>query len=133
MVKSVINEGYRIPFIDDPSHTFLDRGSARMEYDFATKSVLELQSSNRITEKNQPSHIISLLSVAQQASGKKRLILDLSRLNNFLQKTHFKLDDWKIGLQDISKDAFIFTFDLKSGYHHLDISFDYQNTWDFPG
>ena len=127
MILSIINDGYRIPFTDEPPPMFCNNNrSARLEYSFVTKSILELLSSNRITEKSVPSYITSPLSVAQQASGKKRLILDLSKLNKFVQKTSFKLDDWKTGLQYLSKGALMFTFDLISSYHHIEISQHYQ-------
>ena len=93
----VINEGYRIPFTNElPPMLLNNNKSALLEYVFVTESITELLSSNRITEKHQPSYITSPVSVAYQASGKKRLIHDLSK---FVNKIHFKLDDWKIGLQ----------------------------------
>ena len=133
MVMYIINEGYKNPFINEPPPMFLNNNkSALLEYVFVTESIIELLSSNRITEKHQPSYIASPLSVAYQASGKKRLINDLSRLNTFVNKIHSKLDDWKIELQYLSKDALMFTFDLKSGYHHIDISPEYQRFLGFP-
>ena len=100
---------------------FRNNNSALKETDFVTASIMDLLSSHRIIEKQQPSYIVSPLSVAYQASGKKRLILDLSRLNKFVHKAHFKLDDWKICLQFLSQNSLMFSFDLKSGYHHIDI------------
>ena len=61
-------------------------------------------------------------SVSCSASKKNRLILDLSVLNKFIPKTRFKLDDWKSGIQFLSQNALMVTFDLKSGYHHFDIA-----------
>ena len=48
--------------------------------------IMELVSSQIIVEKTEPSFIVGPLSVAYQATGKKRLIIDLSRLNKFVQK-----------------------------------------------
>ena len=68
------------------------------------------------------------LSVAEDPSGKKRLILDVSCLNTFLWKEKIKFDDWKVFEEfiDTESEAFLFKFDLKSGYHHIDIHKDYQ-------
>ena len=74
MVMSVINEGYKIPFTNEPPPMFLKNNkSALLEYVFVTESIIELLSSNRITEKHQPSYITSPLSVVYQASGKKEI------------------------------------------------------------
>jgi len=40
-------------------------------------------------------YFASPLSVAESSTGKKRLILDLSVLNNFIWKEKIKYDDWK--------------------------------------
>ena len=89
---------------------------------FVTEYILELLTSERISEKQEESHIVNPLSVAYRASGKKRLILDLSRVNKFVQRAHFRRDDWKVSLQFLSHKALLFTFDLKSGYHRIDFS-----------
>lgn len=67
-------------------------------------------------------HYASPLSVSCLNPNKKRLILDLSILNKYVKTQHFKIDDWKIGLQFFSPDALLFSFDLKSGYHHIQIA-----------
>ena len=103
-----------------------NNNSAINDHLFVTQSILELLSSNRIIEMSCPSFVVSPLSVAYQDSGKKRLILDLSRLNKFVLEAKFKLEDWKIGLQYITENALLFSFDLKSGYQHIDISAEDQ-------
>ncbi len=126
-VLSVIQEGYRIPFISPPPPMFsTNNRSAILENAFVVESILDLLNSGRIVEKNEPSFVVNPLSVAYQASHKRRLILDLSRINKFLPKVHFKLDDWKIGIQFLSKNAHMFSFDLKSGYHHINICSEFQ-------
>ena len=65
--------------------------------------------------------IVSLLSVSVQPNGKKRLILDLRFVNHFIKKLRIKYDDWKIASLMFQKNGFMFSFDLKSGYHHVEI------------
>ncbi|XP_065940519.1 uncharacterized protein [Magallana gigas] len=65
--------------------------------------------------------VVNPLSVAMNSSGKKRLILDLSVLNKFVRRDKVKFEDWKIALQYFQKGFHMFKFDLKSGYHHIDI------------
>ena len=60
------------------------------------------------------------LSVSSN-KGKKSLILDLRYVNLHIWKDSVKFEDWKVFSNYLTKDCYIFKFDLKSGYHHLDI------------
>ena len=119
MITSIISKGYFIPFIENPPYMAFSNNSSALRYhEFVTNSVLELLSSGRIKEIASPSYVVSPLSVSCQNENKKRLILDQSMLNKFARTQQFKIDDWKIGLQYFSPNS----FDLKSGYHHIEIA-----------
>ena len=62
---------------------------------------------------------------------KKRLILDLSVLNKHVKKEKIKFEDYRIALQLFKKDSFLFKFDLKSGYHHIDVCPQQQTFFGF--
>jgi len=49
-------------------------------------------------------------------------------LNQFLHKDHFKYEDLRIAMLMFEKDDYLIKFDLKSGYHHLDI-FEVHQTY----
>lgn len=70
--------------------------------------------------------VINPLSVSIQSCGKKRLILDLRYVNKHLFKQRFKCEDWRVGLDYFVKGCYFTKFDLKSGYHHLDIFPEHQ-------
>ena len=77
MILSAIEEGYRIPFIQQPPSMFFPNNrSALRQATFVTKSILQLLDSGRVTELSTPAYVNSPLSVATSAS-KRRLILDL--------------------------------------------------------
>ena len=88
--------------------------SALRHHSFVTDSISELLASNKIKETCSPSSVTSPLVVVCQANSKKRLILDLSQFNHYVQKDHFKIDDWKIAMQYFQPDDLLFSFDLKS-------------------
>jgi len=67
------------------------------------------------------------MSVVSSAMGKLWLVLNLRYLNKFLQKETFKYEDLCIASVMFEKYDFMFKFDLKSGYHHVDI-YPEQNT-----
>ena len=51
--------------------------------------------------------------------GKKRLILDLRYVNKFLHKMHLKYEDLKTAISYFTPGAYMFSFDLKSGYQYV--------------
>ena len=60
------------------------------------------------------------------AAGKQRLVLNLRYLNKFLQKETFKYEDLRIASMMFERHEYMFKFDLKSGYHHVDIYQEHQ-------
>ena len=75
-------------------------------------------------------YICSPLSVVTNDMGKKRLVVNLRYLNQYLWKDHFKYEDLRTLMQMFSCKDYMFTFDLQSGYHHLDI---FQEHWQYLG
>ena len=64
--------------------------------------------------------MISPLTVAEN-SEKKRLVLDLSELNKLVPEKKFKLEDYKTLSPFLIDSNVGIKFDLKSGYHHVEI------------
>jgi hypothetical protein len=89
--------------------------------EFVDQTVNELIVSGCAIEVPFQPYIVNPLSVATHKSGKKRFILDMSILNLSIKKENVKFEDWKISVQYFERDTFMFKFDLKSGYFHLDI------------
>ena len=120
-VINVIENGYSIPFIQQPPSMFYGNNqSAVRNTDFVTDKIAELLQTKCIVKVPSKPFIVSPLSVAQNRT-KKRLILDLSVLNKYVKKDKIKFEDWKIALQYFQKDSFCTKFDLSSGYYHIDI------------
>ena len=66
-------------------------------------------------------HVCNPLSVVSNATGKLRLVLNLRYLNQFLHVLTFKYEDLLVAALMFDKNEYLFKFDLKSGYHHVDI------------
>lgn len=94
--------------------------SALQNFSFVTESIGDLVKSGCVIQVPFRPFVVSPLSVAENRE-KKRLILDLSMLNGFLKKEKIKFEDHKLALQYFEKNCFCIKFDLKSGYHHIDI------------
>ena len=76
--------------------------------------------------------VVNPLSVSVQPNGIKKLILDLRYVNHFIKKLRIRYDDWKIASLMFQKNGYMFSFDLKSGYHHVEI-FQPRHSWVFHG
>ena len=138
-ILSVIRNGYKIPFISTPPpRLFTNNASALKEADFVSEAIFELLRDNRVEEIISPPDIVNPLTVSVQANGKKRLILDLRHINLHVYKQKFKCENLHTIKNTFAKDFFVFSFDLKSGYHHVDIFPDHRKylafSWEFvPG
>ncbi|XP_067654066.1 uncharacterized protein [Haliotis asinina] len=88
---------------------------------FVVQAIQELLRNSCIVELDSPPLVVNPLSVAIQRSGKKRLILDLRFVNQFVYKRKIVFEGYKTALDFVQDTGFMFKFDLKSGYHHIDI------------
>jgi len=137
-VLDIIREGYKIPFVSTPMSAFSGNNkSAFEETEFVTDSITKLLKNGSVKEvKNKP-YIVNPLSVAKNSCGKLRLILDLRYVNRHVFKETVKFDDWKCFEKYIEKNGFLYKFDLKQGYHHIDIFQEHQKylgfSWEFDG
>ncbi|MCP3661440.1 MAG: hypothetical protein GY696_02925 [Gammaproteobacteria bacterium] len=88
-----------------------------------------------VVQVTSPPHVISPLSVAENADGKLRLILDLSVLNFCLPELQVKYEGIETVCALLSPDNFAFKFDMKSGYHHIEIAAQHRTflgfSWQF--
>ena len=127
LILSIIENSYRLQFISFPAAVKLrNNKSARIHVDFVDQAVLELLNSDLVCMVNEQPFIANPLSVSVQPCGKKRLILDLRHVNKPLVKQSVKYEDWKTAMSYFVKDTYMFSFDLKSGYHHIDIAQEHQ-------
>ena len=122
-ILNVIIQGYKIPFFHLPTpFSKANNASARNNSTFVTEFFCAPD-------------IINQLSVSTRSSGKQRLILDLRHVNAFLYKQKFKCEDLSVATQIFDKDCYLFKFDLKSGYHHIEIFPEHRKflafAWDF--
>ena len=114
-ILDVIEHGHRIPFHSTPPVN----KSALAHSHFVYKAISKLLVSNRIFGSKVLPHYVNPLSVSVQSPGKKRLILDLSFVNKHVWKPKVKFEVLKVALNYFDKGHFMFSFDIKRGYHHV--------------
>ena len=93
---------------------------------FVENAINELISLDCTTEVSTPPMVINPLSVSIQKSGKKRLILDLRHVNQYLFKSKFQCEDVSVAKEVLNPSHFMLAFDLKSDYHHVEIFPDHR-------
>ena len=137
-ILEVVENGYKIPFLTDPQQAFFKNNkSAISNSDFVEGAILELLDTGRIRETDTAPFIVNPLSVSTSRYNKKRLILDLRHVNKHVYKQKIVFDDWKVFSEYIEKEGFLFKFDIKQGYHHIDIAEQHQKylgfSWEING
>lgn len=135
-IVDTIEFGYKLPLLQiPPSFVATNNNSALQESEFVESAISELLSLECITEVFAPPAVINPLSVSIQKSGKKRLILDLRHVNQYLFKSKFRCEDVSIAREVLNPGDFMFSFDLKSGYHHVEIFPEHRQylsfSWNF--
>lgn len=133
-ILSIVRDGYTIPFEHYPPGIFLRNQRYSLTHAaFVADAISKLLQSHRVVELSSPPCVVNALSVSVQANGKKRHILDLRHVDQYLQKHRVKYQDWKVALSYFQKGSYMISFDLKSGYPHIDTRADYQQFLGFAG
>ena len=121
-ILNCIENGYHLPLKFIPPSYLQGNHKSTIFYhpfvDEAIQSLLSNQCAVRVEEKP---HVCSPLSVISKSMGNLRLVLNLRYLNQFLYVESFKYEDLCIAALMFEANDFLFKFDLKSGYHHVDI------------
>ena len=126
-ILSVIKEGYKLPFLSTPTESFRSNNHSALENpEFVTSTIRELLRSGSVIEVPFEPLVVNPLGVDTRPSGKQRLILDLRHVNKFLVRDRIKFDDWRDFQQFVRPGGFLFKFDLRKGYHHVDIFPEHQ-------
>ena len=137
-IISIIEHGYIIPFKTTPSSAFLaNNKSARVNSKFVDEAILKLLDNKLVREETKPPFVVNPLTVSTNAKGKKRLVLGLRHVNLHVWKDKVKYEEIKSAMNFFQADNFAYSFDLTSGYHHVDIhesQFRFLGfAWEFKG
>ena len=127
MILEILRSGYRLPFVStlEAKH-FQNNSSATGHGEFLDSEIAALLESGRIRAVTSKPFVVNPLTVSVQASGKKRMILDLRHVNTCLAKYKFTLEDSGEFAEMLEKDGWMFKFDISSAYHHVEIFQEHQ-------
>jgi len=130
----VIEYGYKLQPLQIPPPFIAKNNSSALEQPaFVESAINNLIIDSCVTEVFEAPVIVNPLSVSIQKSGNKRLILDLLHVNQFLYKCQFRREDLSIAKEILNAGDFMFDFDLKSGYHQVEIFLEHRSIYHLRG
>ena len=121
-IISCIKDGYKLPLHSIPQpYIQPNQASASANREFVTQAISDLVQNRCVVKVSSQPHVCSPLSVVSNSMSKQRLVINLRYLNGYLWKDKFKYEDMHIAILLFQPGDYIFSFDLKSGYHNIDI------------
>ena len=89
-----ISKGYVLPLITEPPAYRQANQQSALEYkEFVTEAITDLLNNGCVQRVSTAPHVCSPLSVVHNAEGKKRLVVNLRYVNQFLNMDSFKYED----------------------------------------
>ncbi|GLC53133.1 hypothetical protein PLESTB_000711700 [Pleodorina starrii] len=108
-----------------------NHSSANQHHAFVTNAVAELVATGTVMPVSEKPHCVLPLGVVPKpGSDKLRLILDARYVNEHVVTPGFKYETVGKLSSVLHPNDYLFTVDLKSGYHHVDID---SNYWTYLG
>ena len=130
----MICNGYKLPFRQIPQAAILrNNKSALANLDFVSSEIGSLLTKQCISEVTYIPRVVNPLTVALSRSGKKRLVLDCGHINPDLFKFKCCFEDQSVARQLFSQEDHLFSFDIRSAYHHCMVFTGHRTFWDFLG
>ena len=107
-------------------YSWPNQRTAMIEREFVNRAVGELQKGGYVEEAKDTPVVCCPLSVVTNGVGKKRLVVNLRHVHGFLWKHKVKYEDLRVAMMMFEKGEWKFSFDLQSGYHHVDVAQHYR-------
>ena len=121
-IISCIKDGYKLPLRSVPQpYIRPNQASPLANREFVTHAISDQVQNRCVVKVSSQPQVCSPLSVVSNRMSKQRLVINLRYLNGYLWKDKFKYEDMRIAMLLFQPGDYMFSFDLKSGYHHIDI------------
>ena len=131
---STIKNGVKLPFKSLPPTMVLPNNKTANTAEnipWIRNTLLEFIRYGFVKKVFSPPKLIMPLQVSIHSSGKKCLIHDESPLNEYIEKSKFKIEGWEEMFNYSANANYGIQFDLKKFYHEIDISEDQQQYFGF--
>lgn len=112
-------KGIKIPLLEFPYQTYEPRPIkfSISEHALMNEAVVSLADKDVIERcEEEPDQFISNIFMVPKTNGKVRIILDLSKFNDFVDKRHFKMTNIQTALALVIPGIFMSSIDLQDAY-----------------
>ena len=123
-ILDIIQFGYKIEFSSMPC---IDCNRKEIKFSGKEHNVIN-ELLKKLTIKGviekvspEPDQILSNIFIRPKSDGSYRLILNLSHLNDHIDKKHFKMETLRSALQLVKKNCFFAKLDFKDAYYSISI------------
>ena len=122
---NIIKNGYEIEFESEPCEQC---NRIPIKFNLTEEAIIDkllnkFESKGVIVKsKHEPGEILSHVFIRPKSDGTHRLILNLSRLNEHVDKITFKMETLKSALQMIRKGCWFAKIDLKDAFYSIGIN-----------
>ena len=124
-ILDIVKQGYEIEFLSEPCEQ-CNRIPIKFnltEKDIISKLLSKFEEKGVIVKsQHELGEILSHVFIRPKSDGTHRLILNLSRLNEHVDKITFKMETLKSALHMICKGCFFAKIDLKDAFYSISIS-----------
>ncbi|XP_072166403.1 uncharacterized protein [Diadema setosum] len=121
-ILDIIENGYKLPLHTLPDSKELRNNRSALNHGmFVEEEIGRLLEKGCVTEVKTRPTVVNPLTVSEN-KDKCRLVLDCRHINPHLFKQKFKYEDTSVAKDVFEEGDHVFTFDLKSAYHHVEIS-----------
>ena len=120
-ILRILKYGYVIPLKENVPFLFRRNNKSSRECpDFVQSAIDDLLDTGAVVELDKPARVTNPLTVSQKGS-KLRLVLDLRHVNLRTKQRKCKIEGALTFSKYLTNAKYLFGYDLKCGYHHIDI------------
>jgi reverse transcriptase-like protein len=122
-------KGYKLPFFTTPVQNHLPCQSlfSVLENQAISRCIHNYLESGALVSVNPyKNQFISPIFVVPKPDSSYRLIINLKRLNEFLDNQRFKMEDYRTVRTLLRKDSYMSKIDLQDAYHSVPIHKDFR-------
>ena len=124
-ILDIVRNGYQIEFVTEPCEECnrIPINFNIKEQEIISKLLEKFENKGIIVEtEHEAGEILSHVFIRPKPDGSFRLILNLSRLNEHVDKKTFKMETLRSALQLIRKDCYFGKIDLKDAFYSVPIN-----------
>ena len=121
-ILRIVAEGYKLQFISTPSQinfTQRDMSASSLKICNSKVKVFSIQGAVIPVSLKDCKYISHIFPVPKKAVGEYRIIFDLTELNKFIRKIHFRMDSILSIMALISPGDWLISIDLSDAYHSV--------------